>query len=87
MVKKKTQKTKTWQVIWRWKYTTNHCQGEKYVYTGKKYILEKKKANLVIPIEKIKRHAIVLSKEKTALVYIYTYIYIYIYIYILTRLM
>ena len=39
-------KKKTRQVIWRWKCTTNHCQGEK-IYIGKK-----EKTNLVIPIEK-----------------------------------
>ena len=41
-----------------------HCQGEKHVLE-KMYILEKKeKANLVILIEKIKRHAIGWLKEK-----------------------
>ena len=27
---------KTQKVIWSWKYTMNHCQGEKYIYIGKK---------------------------------------------------
>ena len=42
MVRKKNR-----QVIWRWKYTTNHCQRENIG------IFEKEKTvNLVIPIEK-----------------------------------
>ena len=47
------------QVIWRWKYTTKNCQGEK-VYIKKKK--KKEKANFVIPIENIKRHAIRAAK-------------------------
>ena len=49
-------KKKNQQVIWRWKYTMNHCQGEK-IHIRKKYILEKKKekANLGIPIVKKKK--------------------------------
>ena len=52
MVKKKRQ------VIWRWKYTTNNCEGEKY-------ILEKKeKANLVIPIEKESKDTQLVGQKK-----------------------
>ena len=54
---------KTRQVIWRWKYTTNHCEGENiYIYWKKR-----EKANFVMPIEKIKRHAIGWPEEKPPL--------------------
>ena len=44
-------------------YNESLSRGKLYIW--KKYILEKKeKVNLVIPIEKIKRHAIGWSKEK-----------------------
>ena len=38
MVRKKTR-----QVIWKWKYTTNHCQGEKYILEKNIYIRKKRK--------------------------------------------
>ena len=54
MVKKK----KASEVIWKWKYSTTHRQGEKY-------ILEKKeKANLVISNEKNQKTRNWLVKRK-----------------------
>ena len=55
MVRKKYR-----QVIWRWKYTTNHCQG------GKNYIGKKRKDQPCHTNwkKKFKRHAIGWSKEK-----------------------
>ena len=51
---------KTRQVIWRWKYTTNHCQGEKI------YILEKKKRpTLSYQLKKSKDTQMVGQKKKT----------------------
>ena len=53
---------KTRQVIWRWKYTTNDCQGEENIYWKKKR--KKEKANLVIPIEKNQKTRNWLVKRK-----------------------
>ena len=47
--------------IWRWKYTTNHCQGEN-IYILEKYVLEKKE--IVIPIEKNQKTCNWLVKRK-----------------------
>ena len=50
------------QVIWRWKYTMNHCQGEKNICWKKK-----EKANLVISIEKNQKTRNWLVKRKKTL--------------------
>ena len=60
MVRKKTR-----QVIWRWKFTTNHCQGKKYILEKNIYWKKKKRPTLSYQLKKkIKRHAIGRSKEK-----------------------
>ena len=50
---------KTRQVIWSWKYTMNHCQGEKIYILGKK-----EKANFVIPIEKKSKDTQLVGQKK-----------------------
>ena len=61
MVRKKNQ-----QGIWRWKYTTSHCQWEKIYIEKQIYILEKKKRpTLSYQLKKIKKHTIGWLKVKT----------------------
>ena len=46
--------------MWRWKYTTNHCQGEKNIYW-------KKKSTLSNQLKKSKDTQLVGQKEKPPL--------------------
>ena len=72
MVKKIPKRNR--QVIWRWKYTTNHCQVGK-IYIGKKNIYweKKEKASLFIPIEKNQKTRNWLVKRKKKLLELLSY--------------
>ena len=54
--------------IWRWKYPTNHCQGEKYILEKNIYIWKKKKRpTLSYQLKKSKDMQLVGQKKKTPL--------------------